>query len=145
MRSVALVAYANNYDGWMMLSLYPRCTASTRCLHDECDEEAVAENLVRVRNIFGRYPGAEVWAAWGIGIKHKPYFKNCLDKFAEVVDECGCEWITFGENGWTGHPRHPLHMHTLRLKKRLDMAAYRKSFKYLNNARAVAGRAAIPL
>ncbi|MBK8452614.1 MAG: DUF1643 domain-containing protein [Thiofilum sp.] len=105
------VAMRNDFDGFVMLNLYPvRATNFNRLPHD-VDDEAFSENLNRIEELFDTNPNSVVWAAWGENIHARIYFANAARELFSRLQTYGITWRHFGLLTNSGHPRHPSRLH----------------------------------
>lgn len=122
LRSVQRIAMLNNYDGWLMLNLYPQCTPNPDNLDEQILEVLHKENLKYIREALhacGIFLDKKtVWAAWGNSIERQGYLINCLRDINAILEQLGFSWISFSRNMQGqqrcatngGHPFHPLFM-----------------------------------
>lgn len=104
---VEKVAKNNNYDGFVMLNLYPlRSTIPMRLPHKKNDK-LVKENLKQIVNIVKKESESHFWAAWGHNIALRSYFLESLGMICSCCSRFKVKWLHFGTLTNNDHPRHP--------------------------------------
>ncbi|MBI5150269.1 MAG: DUF1643 domain-containing protein [Candidatus Omnitrophica bacterium] len=73
LRSVRNNSLRRNYDGWIMLNLYPQRATNPRGLSLELDKNIHKKNLAHIKDVFCSNPKLTVWAAWGGLIEKRPF------------------------------------------------------------------------
>lgn len=71
---VELVAFNNDFDGFVMLKLYPVRSVDYRNLAVAVDKVAFEEDINRVEATVRSQSDAVIWAAWGASISHHGFF-----------------------------------------------------------------------
>ncbi|MDL2232515.1 DUF1643 domain-containing protein [Ruminococcaceae bacterium OttesenSCG-928-L11] len=134
MHMVEQIAKRNDYDGWIMLNLYPLRDKNPKCLPPQMDTILHEQNLEHIRGILS-HRGLTLWAAWGEPIAVQPYLTVCLQEIHKIVDECECNWVSFGKQDddgtikattTTNHPRHPSRLPLLAKPKTYNVTHYFK-------------------
>ncbi len=125
-RTVARVenfAVANEFDGWLMLNVYPQRATNPRDIHQECDIVLHKEHMAAVRYFLENHINFKVCAAWGTEIDRRPYLKDCLK---DLVDAIGLdkEWLFLHELTKYEHPRHPLYLPAKAAFSEFDITSY---------------------
>ena len=114
-RSVARIAHINNYDGWIMINLYPQRATKPNDMDFIMNDSICKQNLFVINSILNKYKITEIWAAWGTLITKRTYLKKCLSDIY---------WITFGPSSKAGHPHHPLYLSSNAQKENFDITSY---------------------
>ena len=126
-RSVARIAHINNYDGWIMINLYPQRATKPNDMDSIINDSICKQNLFVINSILNKYEITEIWAAWGTLITKRPYLKKCLSDIYSITSNY--KWITFGPSSKAGHPHHPLYLSSNARKKVFDLASYISQLK----------------
>ncbi|MCF7931394.1 MAG: DUF1643 domain-containing protein [Acholeplasmataceae bacterium] len=121
-----------DYDGWIMLNVYPQRSTNPKNLHKYIDKNIHIKNLSEIRNIFMSYPNMKLIAAWGNLITKRDYLIDCLNDIYNLSVEFNMEWFCFHKNK-TGHPRHPLYL--IEEKTQLIKYNLRPVYKFQLNKR----------
>jgi len=119
-------AIADNFNGWIMLNLYPQRATKPQDIHQEKKSNLHKKNLYWINKIFLKYPNVTVWAAWGGLINERDYLKHCLKEIVPLVPK-STKWVRRGSLVGGMHPHHPLY-----LRNDLPFATF-NIFKYLDN------------
>ena len=113
-----------NYDGWIMLNLYPEVTPKPEELKD-FKTELHKKNIDKIKEILKKYPNSGILACWGNLINKRDYLKYCLkglkkDNFKDysLLGEVNGiieitknrKWYHIGSLTKKGNPRHPLYV-----------------------------------
>ena len=101
------VAKRNNFDGFVMLNLYPVRSTDFNELPLEVDMEAFTENLNRIEELVVTSPSSVIWAAWGESIYARRYFVEAARELFSRLQKYQTPWQHFGPITKSGHPRHP--------------------------------------
>lgn len=109
LRSVERLAYANGFDSWIMLNVYPQRATLPVNIHKRSQSQYHNNNLAHIQTILAATQ-APIWAAWGTLIDHRPYFRKHLQDIFNLTTHHNKDWITIGELTKHGHPRHPLYL-----------------------------------
>lgn len=96
----------NNYDGWIMLNIYPQRSQDPNYLDNTKNKDLHLENLQFIKKIVEEYRG-DIWCAWGETIEKRSYLKQCLLDIFNIINKYDCKWIHLGTVTTSGHPRHP--------------------------------------
>ena len=102
-----LIAGWEQFDGFVMLNLYPKRASKPKEL-PPFDDRLTELNAQKVQIQLRRFKQATVWAAWGDAFDKLDHFKNCLSKIFSQLNGLDlnwkkCESLTISQN-----PRHPL-------------------------------------
>jgi hypothetical protein len=104
---VQKVAQNNDFDGFIMLNLYPVRATDYRTLPSKVDKVAFSDNLQRIEAVVADEENPVVWAAWGESILYHDFFVHaCIELFARLQNH-DVSWLRFGDMTASGHPRHP--------------------------------------
>lgn len=112
LKSVVRIARNNRYDGWIMCNIYPQRATNPNDLDRESEPAMYRRNIVAIKELYEKYPNADLWAAWGTLITKRDYLHRSLydiNLSLRLVNP-DAEWITFGERSQDGHPHHPLYL-----------------------------------
>jgi len=112
----------HEFDGWLMLNLYPQRTTDPRGLHTEVDLALHAENMQKIEEVLGLTQDYTLCAAWGNLMKERSYLGTCLECINEIIGERN--WHSIGEPTKEGHPRHPLYVRAAVPLQSFDMTNY---------------------
>ena len=108
-RKVKKLSLEAEYDGWIMVNLYPLRATDPANLPEEADEHLIKTNRIVLKMIVKTYPISSVWAAWGNAIDSRFYLgKELLDIQKELTGDF--QWYYRGPLTKRGNPRHPLYM-----------------------------------
>lgn len=100
-----------NYDGWIMLNLYPQVTPQPNELHknEDFDNCLHKKNINKIKELLKKYPDAKILACWGNLINKRSYLKKiCLKEIFEISEK-DRKWLYIGNLTKKGNPRHPLY------------------------------------
>ncbi len=106
-RKVRNIIKESNYDGWVMVNLYPQVTSEPDNLPKVMDADITEKNMQIISEIIEKNYIAAAWAAWGNLIDKRPYLGEILCQLEEYVQ---CEWYYRGSLTRSGNPRHPLYL-----------------------------------
>lgn len=99
-----------NFDGWIMLNIYPQRETNPKKLHKSIVDKIHKINLIEINRIFLKYSNVTIWAAWGGSILERPFLKDCLKEIVPVTPK-SVKWVTMGNLvGKKKHPHHPLYL-----------------------------------
>ena len=104
---VEKVAVNNGFDGFVMLNLYPLRSTNPNGLPQKVDAALAYENTEKIIALVSKEVNPVFWAAWGGGIKLRPYLSETLLNLLPEISKIGGTWKNFGALGVDGHPRHP--------------------------------------
>ena len=102
------IASENNYDGWVMLNLYPQRATNPNDMHIEADNDLKIKNYKVIRSVFNTYPNALTLASWGNAIEKRKYLKDCLKEILAIAPDR--KWVCRGKLTVKGNPRHQLYV-----------------------------------
>ncbi|MGI6319696.1 MAG: DUF1643 domain-containing protein [Bacteroidales bacterium] len=100
-------ATRNNFDGFIMLNLYPQRATSPDNLDVKMNSNIHAENIDAIFNSLKDINEISILAAWGEPIKKRDYLKNSLSDIYDSISHLNINWLQIGAMTTTGHPRHP--------------------------------------
>lgn len=100
-------ATRNNFDGFIMLNLYPQRATSPDNLDIKMNSYIHTENIAAIFDCLKDLKEINILAAWGEPIKKRDYLKNNLSDIYESVSHLKIKWLQIGAMTTTGHPRHP--------------------------------------
>lgn len=100
-------AQRNNFDGFVMLNLYPIRSTDYNALPVDVDLEAFSENINRIETLIAAEESPVVWAAWGESVLARDYFVESTKELINKLQKHGVSWLHFGSLTNSGHPRHP--------------------------------------
>lgn len=129
---VKRTAKHNNYDGWIMLNLYPLRATDFEKLNCFPNAELLAKNAEIVKGILNYFSDAPVWAAWGSNIENRGYLKDLLVKNIDEFrkHQCCCQ-------GNYRHPHHPLYIKTAEPLNPFDISEYISGDCFSDSAKAL--------
>lgn len=104
---VERVAAMHEYEGFVMLNLYPIRATDFRTLPSTVNRAAFIANLGQIEQVVGSMRNPTVWAAWGDNVTHHTYFLDARDELATRLAVHNVRWMRFGKLTAAGHPRHP--------------------------------------
>jgi len=99
-------AEMHEYDGWIIINLYPRIYTNVDNLDKEKNDELVKLNLEKIESILKREDITLV-AAWGEAIEWRKYLKDCFREIDALAKKYNHQWNCFELTKY-GHPCHPL-------------------------------------
>lgn len=99
-------AEIHEYDGWIIINLYPRIYTNVDDLDKEKNDELVKINLKHIEEILAREDITLV-AAWGEAIISRKYLKDCFRDIDALAKKYNHEWHCIEITKY-GHPCHPL-------------------------------------
>ena len=105
---VKKLSQKHDFDGWVMLNVYPQRATNPSNLHKQMDEDLHKKNLIYIKNLIYDYPQSTIWAAWGTIIEKRKYLKDCLKDISSILVDL--PWISIGSVSKSGHPHHPLYL-----------------------------------
>ena len=125
-RRVDGFARDNNYDGYIMINLYPQISTNPKGIHKRINNSYHRENIEHLEEIFRKYPGADIWGAWGVLIESRKFFKRSLKDIYKLSKKYDLNWVHFNKLTKAGHPRHPLYLRADSKKYSFDINSYIK-------------------
>lgn len=124
-KSVERIAVRHDFDGWIMLNIYPQRATCPDNLHTELDKTLHQKNLQNIENTLKKLGGeATILAAWGTLINKRRYLKKCLCDVNLILQKYKCEWVCIGKKSKNGHPHHPLYLKNSERIKLFDIKKY---------------------
>lgn len=99
-------AEIHEYDGWIIINLYPRIYTNVDDLDKEKNDKLVDLNLKHIEEILAREDITLV-ATWGESIERRKYLKDCFRDIDALAKKYNHEWYCIELTKY-GHPCHPL-------------------------------------
>lgn len=100
-------AIRNNFDGFIMLNLYPQRATSPDNLDIKMNFDIHRENIATIFNCLKDLNEISILAAWGEPINRRDYLIKSLIDICDSVSHLNINWLQIGAMTKTGHPRHP--------------------------------------
>jgi len=116
------------FDGWIMLNVYPQRATNPNNLHKRMNKMIHQQNMLEIEKIFRQYPDAHIWAAWGNLIEKRDFLKTCLKDIILLSQDHACKWISVGTISKQGHPHHPLYLKKDLVAEEFDVMGYMKGY-----------------
>lgn len=116
-----------NFDGFIMLNLYPLRETSPEVLNKRHKFNPVlhARNMEVISMILASHPNAEILLCYGDSIESVRWLKDCRDDILKLIArQEGCSLFTLGDLTNMKNPRHPC-----RLPYTTDLKRYSNPFK----------------
>ena len=107
--SLKNIATSNDYDGWVMLNVYPQRATDPDNIHKRMNRELHQENLVCIKDCIERYDVKSMWLAYGDLVHHRKFLKPCLKELLEMLEEFDIKYYIVQDLTKKGNPRHPLY------------------------------------
>lgn len=107
--SVKRIAKSNDYDGYLMLNVYPQRATKPENLHKRINKNWHSQNLVEISKAIQQYKIETLWLAYGDLIETRKYLEPCLIELYEMLEPYGLDYKITGKLTAKGHPRHPLY------------------------------------
>ncbi|MBQ8800250.1 MAG: DUF1643 domain-containing protein [Lachnospiraceae bacterium] len=102
----------DEFDGWIMLNLYPQRTPKPKALHKEetYDKEVMKKNHEIIQIMFDEFKKAKTLLAWGniIDLEEREYLKESFKKIVSIGGQR--KWCIRGEMTLKNNPRHQLYV-----------------------------------
>ena len=116
-----------NFDGFIMLNLYPLRETSPEVLNQnhEFNPALHARNMEVISMILDNHTNAEILLCYGDSIESVKWLKDCRDDILKLIARHeGCSLFTLGDLTNMKNPRHPC-----RLAYTTDLKRYSNPFK----------------
>ncbi len=97
----------NNFNGFLMINVYPYRSTNPQNLPEQMDEIIHQQNLKHIMEVFSKHPGATVLAAFGNPINERKYLKECFADIIKDAQPFNLKWKQIGKLTAAGNPRHP--------------------------------------
>ena len=97
----------NDFDGFIMLNIYPQRSTDPTRLDSTLNPELHRENLEQIRLAVGNLNRPTILCAFGNTISIRPYLKECLRDVAGILELTQPVWKQIGAPTKDGNPRHP--------------------------------------
>ncbi len=107
MRKVEGFALRHNFDGFVMLNLYPFRSTRPDDLPTTSDKQLCERNIEVIQYHLQGVKKPVILAAWGNPITKRPYLNECLTEICKVIEPYMAEWRHCGVLTKIGNPRHP--------------------------------------
>jgi len=107
MTKVIHFAEDNNYDGFVMMNLYPLRSIYPSALPKIIDKELHQKNLEKIWEIMANIHNLDILLAFGDSIYVTPYLKYCLFDIVNLLKPLDPQWKQIGNPTKYGNPRHP--------------------------------------
>lgn len=102
-----IVSRSDEYDGFVMVNLYPlRSTDPTQLPHIP-DKALFDQNIEIIRKLVSSETSPIFWAAWGDDITIRSYLVESFKALRGIVTEFNGRWLHYGELTKDQNPRHP--------------------------------------
>lgn len=95
-----------NYDGWILINLYPQISTNVDLMHKEKNDEIIKLSLEHIKSIL-KEKNIILVAAWGEAIEWREYLKDCLNDIDSIAKKYNHQWNCIELTKY-GHPCHPL-------------------------------------
>ncbi len=109
MATLMFVSMINNFDGYVMLNLYPQRSTDPRLLHKHAKKDLIETNIKTISE-FINFKHLTIWCAWGTLIEKRRYLKELLIQIVNLPELKNCTWVKRGMLTKYGHPHHPLYV-----------------------------------
>ena len=126
---VQSTAKQRNFEGWIMLNLYPQRATNPADIHKNLNVRLHKRNLQYIEKVFKNNPRAKVWAAWGGLIEKRTFLNQCLKDTIRVAQSYSIKWFHMGKLLAQGHPHHPLYLKKDAEFRKFDIEKYLSSWK----------------
>ena len=114
----------HNYDGWLIINLYPQIYINIDKLDYDKNDELVKLNLEKIETILKR-DDITLIAAWGEAIEWRKYLKDCFRDIDALAKKYNHQWNCIELTKY-GHPCHPL-------MRKKGFKLYNKQIEIFNN------------
>ncbi len=107
MTKVMHFAEHNDFDGFIMLNIYPQRSTDPKKLDKFLNPVFHNENLNQIKQAIQTLNQPTVLCAFGDTISVRPYLKDCLRDIINVLSQVHPIWKQIGKPTAQGNPRHP--------------------------------------
>lgn len=107
MRRVLGYAERNNFDGFLMINVYPVRSTNPHNLPQDMDYETHNQNLKHITDLLKKHSQATILVAFGNPINERKYLKNCFLDIIKQTLQFNLKWKQIGDLTVNGKPRHP--------------------------------------
>ena len=114
----------HNFDGWIIINLYPQIDPDIDELNKEKNDELIKLNLENIETILKR-DDITLVAAWGEAIEWRKYLKDCFRDIDALAKKYNHQWNCIELTKY-GHPCHPL-------MRKKGFKLYNKHIEIFNN------------
>jgi hypothetical protein len=125
--SVARMAERHDFDGWLMLNLYPQRAVNPNDLHQRFQQKEHEENLKVIEHLLQAEEN-HIWVAWGTLIEKRDYLPKALADIYELSKKYPTSWHCIGKKTKFGHPHHPLYLRKDSPIETFDIEGYLRKF-----------------
>ncbi len=119
-------AETNNFDGFVMINVYPLRSTKPYELPKEIDNELHKQNLSHIEALFKQFSNATILLAFGNNIDIRAYLRNCLSDIIKISEPYNSSWKHLGKLTAYGNPRHPLYVKISESLNNLDATKFIK-------------------
>jgi hypothetical protein len=123
MRRIDGFATKLNWQGWIMLNLYPQRTPDPDRLHHKLLPAAHIRNLNEIRLLLRIFQEAPLFCCWGNSIEKRPWLRRCCNDILEQNGR-GRACYSFGKPSQKGHPKHPLFLNSRTIGNLFNVFTY---------------------
>ncbi|GMO48595.1 MAG: hypothetical protein Pg6C_11170 [Treponemataceae bacterium] len=105
MKRLKRIAYANKYDSWLMLNLYPQRATDSKNLNTVLNAAIHKENLRCIEKYI--QDDSDILCSWGNSIGRRAYLRCCLIDIYEILrQKKNLRWYFINALTKDGNPRH---------------------------------------
>ena len=97
----------NNFNGFLMINVYPYRSTNPQNLPEQMDISIHKQNLKHILEIFEKHSNATVLVAFGNPINERKYLKECFADIVKNAQQFNLKWKQIGKLTAAGNPRHP--------------------------------------
>lgn len=106
-----IVEDSSEYDGYVMMNIYPQRATNPEDIHYEPVEKAIRKNLELIEKYLDlltkEFGPLDIWAAWGGNIEKRKYLMDNLRSIYDISQRFPVRWV---QKGNFKHPHHPLYL-----------------------------------
>lgn len=106
-RRVIGYAKLNNFDGFIMLNVYPQRATNPNNLDKECNKDLHIINIEHIKLIISKHANATILVAFGNAIEKRAYLIPCFNDIIDSLINYNIKWVQIGSPTKEGNPRHP--------------------------------------
>mgnify|MGYP001392673031 CR=1 FL=1 len=100
------ISKQNDYDGWVMVNLYPKIDTYPKNLPKEKAQKDLDENFQEVTELLELYNFRGVWFAWGNNFDSRGFNEYSLKRYLEIFQD-NYEIFHYGKLTRKNQPKHP--------------------------------------
>lgn len=97
----------NNFNGFLMINVYPYRSTNPQNLPEQMDKTIHQQNLHHILEVFSQHPNATVLVAFGNPINKRKYLKECFADIVKNAQQFNLKWKQIGKLTAADNPRHP--------------------------------------